>query len=119
MPIFIERDDRESDDGGWRVLKIAGAAVLGAAALAAVGAWLARDQMDRHKRDLFSPHPLRRLAALGYLKSHPDVDNVMLLRDYVAWEERPLLRKRAASILESMEEELVERAEAAETAEGA
>jgi len=119
MSIFIARDDDSSDDGAWKALKITGAAVLGAAAVAALGAWLARDQMDRHKRDLFSPHPLRRLAALGYLKSHPDIDNVMLLRDYVAWEERPLLRKRAASILESMEEELVERAEAAGSAEGA
>ena len=28
-----------------------------------------------------------------------DVDNVLLLRDYLAWEERPMLRKRATAIL--------------------
>ncbi len=120
MPTFILRDDDSgSNEKLWRYLKVAGGVLAGAAAVTALGAWLARDQMDRHKRDLFSSHPLRRLAALGYLRSHPDVDNVMLLRDYVAWEERPLLRKRAASILESMEEELVEQAEAAESVEGA
>ena len=116
MSITILGDDSESDGRLGRFLKVAGVALLGAAAVTALGAWLARDQMDRHKRDLFSPHPLRRLAALGYLKSHPGVDNVLLLRDYLAWEDRPLLRKRASSILEGMEEELVE---AAESAEGA
>lgn len=87
-------------------LKIAGAALLGAAAAVAFGIFLARDQMVRHRRDLFSPHPLRRLAALGYLRSHPQADDVPLLRDYVAWEERPLLRKRAAGILAGLEESL-------------
>lgn len=116
MAITILGDDAESDGRLGQVLKVTGVALLGAAAVTALGAWLARDQMDRHKRDLFSPHPLRRLAALGYLKSHPGVDNVLLLRDYLAWEDRPLLRKRASGILESMEEELVE---AAESAEGA
>lgn len=116
MSILESSSGSESEERVWRVVKIAGAAVLGAAAVAALGAWLAKDQMQRHRRDLFSPHPLRRLAALGYIKSHPDVDNVMLLRDFLAWEEIPLLRKRAASVLEDMEEELVG---AAETAEGA
>lgn len=119
MPTFIFRDDSESNERLWKFLKVAGGVLAGAAAVTALGAWLARDQMDRHKRDLFSAHPLRRLAALGYLRSHPDIDNVMLLRDFLAWEERPMLRKRAASVLESMEEELLERAESAGTAEGA
>jgi hypothetical protein len=119
MSTFIVRDGSDSEDRLWRVVKVAGIALAGAAAVTALGAWLARVQMDRHKRDLFSPHPLRRLAALGYLRSHPDIDNVMLLRDYLAWEERPLLRKRAASILDGMETELVERAEARESVEGA
>lgn len=116
MPTFVSLDDSESEGRVWRGVKVVGIALLGAGTLAALGAWLARDQMDRHKRDLFSPHPLRRLAALGYLRSHPDVDNVLLLRDFLAWEERPLLRKRAASVLESMEEELVEEAQGAEGA---
>lgn len=99
-------DDRLTD-----ALKLAGIAVLGAAAVTALGVFVARDQMVRHRRDLFSPHPLRRLAALGYLRQHAEVDNVMLLRDFLAWEERPLLRKRAAAILEEMEEDLALAAE--------
>lgn len=104
MSLKISFSDDEERLGS--ALKLAGIALLGAAAAAALGVFLARDQMSRHQRDLFSPHPLRRLAALGYLRGHPHVDNVMLLRDFVAWEERPLLRKRAASILENMEEKL-------------
>jgi hypothetical protein len=114
MPTWISLDD--SEDRAWRILKVAGLALLGAGAVTALGAWLARDQMVRHRKDLFSPHPLRRLAALGYLKSHPDVDNVLLLRDFLAWEERPLLRRKASGILETMEEDL---AAAAESAGGA
>ncbi|MFW6193286.1 MAG: hypothetical protein ACOC83_07345 [Gemmatimonadota bacterium] len=106
MPSLITLED--TDDRFWKVAKYAGIALLGATAVAALGAWLARDQMVRHRRDLFSPHPLQRLAALGYLRSHPDVDNVLLLRDYLAWEERPLLRKRAAAILDDMEERILE-----------
>lgn len=116
MPTLVQREDSQSGDGLWKALKVTGGILLGVAAVAGLGAWLAREQMDRHKRDLFSPHPLRRLAALGYLSSHPDIDNVLLLRDYLAWEERPLLRKRASSILESMEQELVEAAESGKSA---
>jgi hypothetical protein len=90
-----------------RALKVTGLVVLGAAAATLIGVVLARDQMMRHRRGLFSSHPLRRLAALGYLRAHPNVDNVLLLRDYLAWEERPLLRKRAAAMLESMERQLM------------
>lgn len=89
-----------------RVFKVVGFGLLGAAALAALGVFLARDQIARHRRELFSPHPLRRLAALAYLRSRPEVDNVLLLRDFLAWEQRPLLRKRAAAILEDMEADL-------------
>ena len=89
-----------------RVVKVAVLSVLGLAAIGGIGVLLARDQMARHQSELFSPHPLRRLAALGYLKAHPDVDNVLLLRDYVAWEERPALQKRATAILSAMEEHL-------------
>lgn len=113
---IIRSGDDGSDsveDGIGTYLKYAGIAVLGAAAVTALGVWLARDRMARHRRDLFSPHPLRRLAALGYLRTEPNVDNVLLLRDFLAWEERPLIRKRAASILDEMEEELKARDEAA------
>jgi hypothetical protein len=93
----------------WRILRVAAVgavAALGLAAVAGAGVLVARDQMARHQSDLFSPHPLRRLAALGYLRAHPDVNSVLLLRDYLAWEERPMLRKRAAAVLAGMEEEL-------------
>ena len=72
----------------------------------ALGVLLAKDQMARHQRDLFSSQPLRRLAALGFLRNHPGVDNVLLLRDYLAWEDKPLLRKRASAVLAGMEQEL-------------
>ena len=81
-----------------------GFSLLAAAAAAALGALLVRDQISRHRRDLFSPHPLRRLAALGYLGGLPaSVDLVLLLRDFIAWEPRALLRKRASSLLTRME----------------
>lgn len=97
---------RQDDDRIPGILKVAGIAAVSAVLVALAGVFVARDQMVRHRRDLFSPHPLRRLAALGYLRQHPEVANVMLLRDFLAWEDRPLLRKRAAAILEEMEEDL-------------
>jgi len=90
-----------------RVARTAGLIILGVAAAAVLGALLVKDQMSRHRRDLFSSHPLRRLAALGYLARHEaTVDVIQLLRDFIAWEPRPLLRRRALQILERMEEEV-------------
>ena len=103
----------ENRDGAWRVLKYSAIAAAGLITVGGLGVILARDQMSRHQRDLFSPHPLRRLAALGYMRGRPAVDNVLLLRDYLAWEERPMLRKKAAAILGSMEEILAAEAEGA------
>lgn len=104
-PGSTESDDGDAS-GAWTFVKYAGLAALGAAAIGAAGVWLARDQMSRHRRDLFSPHPLRRLAALGYLRTEPSVDNVLLLKDYLAWEDQPLLQKRASTVLDEMEEAL-------------
>jgi hypothetical protein len=67
---------------------------------------LVRDQVHRHRRDLFSPRPLRRLAALTYIGKHPDIENANLLRDFLSWEKEPMLRRRAAAILERMERAL-------------
>jgi hypothetical protein len=87
-----------------RSLKITGIAVLAAAAVGSVAAWLVRDQIDRHQRELFSPSPLRRLACLGHLAgAEATVDNITLLRDFVAWEPRRVLRNRASVILRRME----------------
>lgn len=83
-----------------RIVRTTAFAVLAAAAMAAVGVLLVRDQISRSRRDLFSPHPLRRLAALEYLGGVPaSVDTVLLLRDFLAWERQPLLRKRAQAVL--------------------
>jgi hypothetical protein len=76
-------------------------------AVAAVGALVVRDQILRHRRDLFSSRVLQRLAALGYLAGlGASVESVHLLRDFVAWESRTLLRRRASQILERMERQL-------------
>lgn len=72
----------------------------------AAGAVLAQHSMDRHRRELFSGRPLRRLSALGYLNSHPSVDAVHLLQDYLAWEKHPVLRRRAEAIARRMEAKL-------------
>jgi hypothetical protein len=94
-----------------RVLRTAGVTLLVVGAAGALGALLVRDQMSRHRRELFSPHPLRRLAALGYLASATaSIDLVLLLRDFIAWETRPMLKKRATGILGRMEEALAGRA---------
>lgn len=94
-----------------RVLRTAGFTVLVVAGAAVLGALLVRDQISRHRRELFSPHPLRRLAALGYLGSAPaSVDLVLLLRDFIAWETRPLLKKRATALITRMEGALAGRA---------
>lgn len=87
-------------------LRTAGIAVLAVAAVGAVAALVVRDQLDRHQRDLFSPHPLRRLACLGHMaRAEASIDNITLLRDFVAWESRKLLRNRAKVILGRMEGE--------------
>ncbi len=77
---------------------------FGAAAAGVVGGWLfAQQRLVRHRRDLFSPRPLRRLAALGFLAGQNGVETIRLLRDYLAWETRPMLRRRATSIVRRME----------------
>ena len=96
----------ETEDIAWKVVKIGAAVLVGVAMVGGLGVLLAQDQMARHQRDLFSSQPLRRLAALGFLRNHPGVDNVLLLRDYLAWEDKPLLRKRASAVLAGMEQEL-------------
>lgn len=88
-------------------LKITLVTVLAAAAAGAVATLIVRDQISRHRRDLFSPSAFRRLAALGYMsRADASVDDITLLRDFIAWEPRRLLRKRARAIVERMEEEV-------------
>lgn len=97
------------------LIRTTGFTLLAVAAAAALGAILVRDQISRHRRDLFSSHPLRRLAALGYIGGLPaSVELVMLLRDFVAWEPRALLRERARVLLSRMESNLLGPARAPE-----
>ena len=74
-------------------------AVVGVAA----GWYLSQQRLERHRRDLFSRHPLKRLAALGYLAGQGGIGAVRLLRDYVAWEPQPMLRRRAETLLRHMQ----------------
>jgi hypothetical protein len=87
-------------------------ALITGLAIAAAGVavtFVVRDQVSRARRDLFSPHSLRRLAALSHLRGAPaSVDLITLLRDFISWEPRPLLRNRARGILERMQEEVHE-----------
>lgn len=76
-----------------------GAAVVGVAA----GWMLAGRHIQKHRTALFSPRPLQRLSALAALAAEPSIANVRLLRDYLAWEPRSLLRRRAKALLTRME----------------
>jgi len=82
------------------------ALLIGLGAGATVGVVLAQQSIGRHRRDLFSDRPLRRLSALGYLNSCPSVDAVNLLHDYLAWETHPVLRRRAKAVVRRMEAKL-------------
>ena len=89
------------------ILRTTGLVILAAAAVTAIGALVVRDQMERHQRDLFSPRPLKRLAALGYMAGlAATVELARTLRDFIAWEDRTMLRRRAALILDRMEGDL-------------
>ncbi|MGE5232039.1 MAG: hypothetical protein ACM3NS_09875 [Deltaproteobacteria bacterium] len=77
----------------------AGGAVTGLAA----GWLLAQYRFCRHRQDLFSDQPLRRLGALGFLAGQHGVETVRLLRDYLVWETQPMLRRRAQALVRRME----------------
>jgi len=57
----------------------------------------------QYRRDLFSKSPLRRVAALGYLRARRTVNTAQLLREYVAWEPRAILRQRGVQMLKRIE----------------
>ena len=79
---------------------------LGFAAGAALGAVVWSRLQKQYRRDLFSRHPLRRLAALSYLRGRPTVNTARLLREYVAWEHSPILRRRGVSLMRRLEKQL-------------
>jgi hypothetical protein len=86
-----------------RRLRTAGLTVLAAAAAGALAAWIIRGQISRYQRDLFSPRAFKRLAALGHISREPaSIDLIRLLRDFIAWEPRKMLRERAQAIVDRM-----------------
>lgn len=70
-------------------------------------------QMQRCRRDLFSSNPVKRMAALGYLRGQRDGDGtthlevVHLLTEYVVWEKLPILRRRGERLLQRMKQRFV------------
>jgi hypothetical protein len=64
-------------------------------------------QQVTDQRSLFSRNPVRRLAALGVLRGRSDEQAVTLLREYLAWETRPTLRRRARRMLRRAEHSIV------------
>lgn len=74
-------------------------AFIGAAFVGIAGGWWLARQHDRaHQRDLFSSRPHRRFAALGWIANHDNPESLALLRDYLAWEPIPALRRRARRV---------------------
>ena len=79
------------------------AGFLGGLVLGAL-AW--STQIQRSRRELFSKHPMKRLAALGYLGGRSGLDTVHILSDYVRWERHPALRRRGERILRRLKRHL-------------
>ena len=69
----------------------------------AAGTLLWSRMQRQYRRNLFSRSPLRRVAALGYLRARPTVNTAQLLREYIAWEPRAILRQRGARMLKRLE----------------
>jgi hypothetical protein len=87
-----------------RTFRTLGLIILVILAVAGLGTLVMRDQISRHKRNLFSGHAFRRFAALSYLaRMEASIDLVHTLRDFVAREPRSMLRNRGRQILERME----------------
>ena len=72
----------------------------------AAGVLLASQQLHRHRRNLFSPRPYERLVALAALRGERSAETMRLLRDYLGWESRPLLRRRGLQLLRQLERTL-------------
>ena len=71
------------------------------------GLFLWSVQMQRSRRDLFSRNPLRRFAALGHLGGGaPSLESAQLLQEYLRWENKPVLRRRAEVLLKRMQHRL-------------
>ena len=60
-----------------------------------------RQQASAHDQ-LFAGSVVQRAAALGFLARSPSVESARLLRDYIRWERRPTLRRRAQLALDRL-----------------
>ncbi len=81
-------------------------AALGFLGGAACGALAWSHLQNQYRRDLFSTHPLRRFAALSYLRTRPSMGTLRLLREYIAWERSPGLRDRGVKLMRHVESTL-------------
>lgn len=86
-----------------RIGRMLGAGFVGGLA---IGLFAWSQQIHQNRRTLFSRHPYRRMMALSYLGARPTVETARLLRDYIAWETRPMLRRRGIRILRQLERHL-------------
>jgi hypothetical protein len=78
--------------------------IAGGVAAGAVAGWLlAQRRFAVHRRALFDRRVERRRAALGFLAGQGGVGTVRLLRDYLAWEQHPVLKRRAETIVRRMQ----------------
>ena len=69
----------------------------------AAGSLVWTSMQRQYRRNLFSKSPLRRVAALGYLRARPTLNTAQILREYIAWEPRSILRHRGARMLKRIE----------------
>ena len=72
----------------------------------AAGTLLWSRMQRQYRRNLFSKSALHRVAALSYLRARPTVGTAQLLREYVAWEPRAILRQRGVRMLRRLESTL-------------
>lgn len=94
------------NDETRRIFRITGITAVAVAVAGTVAALLVRDQISRHRRNLFNPRSLRRMAALQHIaRQDASIDDINLLRDYISWEPRRMLRNRARAIVARMEEQ--------------
>jgi hypothetical protein len=90
-----------------RVRRRAGLVAAGFVGGVIAGVLLWSMQMKRSRRDLFSTNALKRYAALGYLGGHPSVETAQLLTEYLRWESKPILRRKAQRLLQRVQGGLV------------
>ena len=72
----------------------------------ATGLLLWSREQHARKRDLFSTRPMRRFAALSYLRGQRTPETARLLKDYIRWEQRTDFKRRARRLLDRVERQL-------------